>query len=191
MTIRIFGVKIAISYFFMTALLICIANDKSGIFIPLLFSICLHESSHLLFLCLFGAEIKEISLVPGSVGIIHTELNTKGEKLISLFAGPLSNLLASTVFYLFRFDKLFIINLLLSVLNLLPARGLDGGSIVYHFFEGKLAEDKINQILKLLSLTMFFIVAYIFVVLFLNKNLNYSLLLFSLYLLIPFFMKIT
>ena len=86
---------------------------------------------------------------------------------------------------------LFIINLLLSVLNLLPARGLDGGSIVYHFFEGKLAENKINQILKLLSLIMFFIVAYIFVVLFLNKNLNYSLLLFSLYLLIPFFMKIT
>ncbi len=191
MTFKILGVKFVISYFFMTALLIFIANDKSGIFIPLLFSVCLHELSHLAFLCLFGVKIREISLVPGSVGINHTELDTKAEKLICLFAGPLSNMLASAVFRILRLDTLFIINLLLSVLNLLPARGLDGGSIVCAFLEGKLSHDRINLILKLLSFVMALIVVGVFFILLYNNSVNYSLLLFALYLIIPFFMKIT
>ncbi len=191
MTFNVFGIKFVISYFFMTALLIFIANDKSGIFIPLLFSVCLHELSHLVFLCLCGVKIREISLVPGSVGINHTELDTKGQKLICLFAGPLSNMLASAVFRILRLDTLFIINLFLSVLNLLPARGLDGGSIVCALLEGKFSHDRISFILKLLSLIMALIIVGVFFILLYNNSVNYSLLLFALYLIIPFFMKIT
>ena len=191
MTIKIFGVKVIISYFFMTALLICIANDKSGIVIPLLFSICLHELSHLVFLCLFGVKIREISLVPGTVGITHTQLDTKAQKIICLLAGPLSNVLASAVFHLFSFDNLFMINLLLSILNLFPARGLDGGSIIYALLEGHLSQDKINITLRLFSLILTLIIVCVFFLLLYANQANYSLLLFALYLLIPLFMKIS
>ena len=102
---------------------------------------------------------KKINLIPGSIQIVRGFGVKKEGELFILLSGPLSNLLfAAFAFMLYYFLKVpfFIsfsaINLLIFAFNLLPVRGLDGGSIIYLMLTKVVSASKCEVILDILSL---------------------------------------
>ena len=102
-------------------------------------AVLIHEGGHLIAIVSFGVPIERFSLTPLGAEIISADpyLPYRKEIVISL-AGPMAGLLfcGGLVFLLRQvFSALilyfFFCNLFLSLFNLLPAKGLDGGRALF------------------------------------------------------------
>lgn len=191
MKLRFFGVKIEISYIFICALTLFIGADRSGLFIPILISVTLHEIAHITVLLFFGCRIRAINLAVGTLGIAYDDALTKSQKILSLFAGPLANLLLAGIFILLKNTELWAINLILAIYNLLPVSNLDGGEIIRTFLEGIKSNTVISKILNISSAVLALSVVTLFIALFVRGMENYSILLFAIYLILPLLFKKT
>lgn len=189
MSFKLFGVLFEISYIFACALVLFIAYDKTGIIIPLFVSILIHEFAHYIFLKLFKCKVKKVKLLVGTLGIEYSENLKDSEKLISLAAGPFANIIVSLIALNFKNELYFSVNLILAFFNLLPIKGLDGGDILEIFLKRFLPKKTI-EIIELIIAILFFIIL-LFAFLKYGKNLfsNYSLVLFLIYLILPFVLK--
>ena len=189
MSFKLFGVLFEVSYIFACGVVLFIAYDKSGMFIPLLISVIIHELSHILFLRLFCCKIKSVKLIVGTVGIEYYENLKDSEKLISLFAGPFTNLLCAIIFYNLKLDLYFSVNLILSLLNFLPIKGLDGGDILEIILK-RFIPKKIIEIIQF-SFSVIFFITIFFAFIKYGKDLisNCSIILFIIYLILPFILK--
>lgn len=119
-----------------------------------LLAVAIHEGGHVAFLFLFRVPIESFSLSPFGAEIRMRDpyLPYRKEILISL-AGPAAGLLAcgGMIFILRRnFSALpvyfFFCNLFLSVFNLLPAAGLDGGRAFFSFLCQIMREDAAKSV---------------------------------------------
>lgn len=102
-------------------------------------SVFLHEAGHLAALFYFNSPPKKMSLscLGANIELHDPFLSYKKEATVFL-AGPLAGIgaCAVTLFFLRRrFTRIgmlfFFFNLILSLFNLLPIRGLDGGGILH------------------------------------------------------------
>ncbi len=139
MRVKIFGIKFTVSYFFCAALCIMILCDRTGLFIPMILAVLIHECGHLVLMWIFDCAPTEIKLIPGSVQICAPVCDTKPTVMISL-AGPLANLVVFSVVFIscavFKdgyYLPFALVNLVYGVFNLLPFAGLDGGSAFEEF----------------------------------------------------------
>ena len=76
MKIRFLGTEIYISFLFMALICIMLATDRTGLLMPTLFAVLMHEIGHLFAMWLLDCEPKQIRLIPASVQI--TAPITKG-----------------------------------------------------------------------------------------------------------------
>ena len=189
MRFTLFGIDFFISYIFVCAFLIFMANDTSGQFIPLIFSVFVHEAGHIIMLFIFGQKLKRADLKIGAIRVEYSSYAIKSERIVALLAGPLSNLLLALIWHLFGNENLFYINIVLCVYNLLPIKGLDGGSIIEALSEGKISPKKIDLFLNLTTFAVAIFVLVGFFLLYKNSMSNYSLILFCIYLILPFIIK--
>lgn len=189
MKFHIFGVKVEISYVFICFLTLFISMDRSNLFLPVFFSIFLHEIGHIVPLFYFNCKIRELNLKIGAIGVIFDDNLTKLERIISQLSGPMTNLLLSGICLMFKYKLLWAINTILCIYNLLPVHYLDGGSIIKTSLSGIATEDKINTILSINTIILVFISIILFIFLYINGIRNYSLLLFALYLILPLIVK--
>lgn len=189
MKFNIFGVKVEISYVFVCFLTLFIGMDRSSLFLPVFFSVLLHELGHILPLFYFNCRIRELNLKIGTVGVVFDNNLTKLERIISQLSGPMSNLLLSGICLIFKNKQLWAINIILFIYNLLPVHYLDGGSIITTLLSGIVSEEKINIILSINTIILVFISLISFVFLYIKEIYNYSLLLFALYLILPLIIK--
>ena len=189
MNFKFFGVCVEISYIFACTLVLFIANDKTGVFLPFLISVIIHELAHILLLLIFGCKLKRVKLLFGTVGLEYEENIKDSEKLFSLAAGPFSNLLAAVAFFSLGFKTLFVINLVLAIYNLFPIKGLDGGDIL-EILLSRFATLKTIKIIQFTS-SLLILIPILFLAVLNAKVLftNYSLILFSLYLILQFVFK--
>jgi len=105
-------------------------------------AVLLHETGHLLALLAFGACPRRITLsLSGAKLVTHNPYLPYKKEAIVFLSGPLAGFLGCIfAFFLLRWHfteggmLFFSFNLLLSLLNLLPVRGLDGGGILYALF---------------------------------------------------------
>ena len=104
-----------------------------------LLAVLIHESGHLIAITLFRIPIEHFSLTPLGAEIVAADpyLPYRKEIIVSL-AGPMAGLLScgGLVFLLRQnFSPLilyfFFCNLFLSLFNLFPAKGLDGGRALF------------------------------------------------------------
>ncbi len=185
MKFKIGKTEIEISFLFTALLSVMVLFDGTGLIGYFLLAATVHEVAHLSVMCLLRSAPNKISLVPGGIFIIERSVNTLLEDSIILVSGPLANLIC---FFSFKGD-FSLLSLILFVYNILPIRGLDGGSLVYILINGlinsKIADIALNILTVLVSLM--FCVG--FIVLFLDGIQNYSLLIFSLYLISTVFLK--
>ncbi len=187
MRIKLFGINVYISYIFVCVITVFIATDKSGLFCPLLCSIILHETAHVIALFSFGCRIKKITLNVGTIGVDYSRDLSKTESIISLLAGPLVNMITAYVLYVADYMELFGVNFIVGFVNLLPVVGLDGGSVIETLFSGIIS----GRILTFLMFVISSISVLSLVVLnliFLGSNI--SVIIFCIYLILPIILKI-
>lgn len=187
MTFNVFGVKFELSYFFLSALTVFIAIDKTGMFLPMMVSILIHEFCHILFLKLYKCKITKLSLKIGTVGIRYQDRMSISQKIITLSAGPASNLIICIITYLLRFYSFSAINLILFLYNILPIKGLDGGELVYSLIQKNYGLSLADKVQTVLSITLIIVFIVIFILMYLGGVVNYSLLLFCIYLTVTLF----
>ncbi len=196
MKIKIFGINITISFLFCAMLSVLMLCDRTGMIAPMLIAVFLHELGHLLVMKYFGCAPNEIRLIPGSIRIVSPVCAQKHSVLISL-SGPFLNVLIFAVVYFsssvlcvdYYLDFAFI-NLVYGIFNLLPFYSLDGGSILEEIISTKFGAVKAQKILKVITVigAVLFLLTFMFLAL--KGNINYSVLVLSLYLILSVFVKL-
>ena len=196
MKIKLFGIKICISYWFVVIITIMLFSDRSGLVLPTICFALLHEAGHLIAMKILNCKPGEIVLSPGKIEIKNNAFcGLAGEALI-LLSGPLINLIFSSVFYIifciFGSDIPLIwsaVSLVMAVYNMLPITGLDGGRILYLLLNLLFGIKTAEVVVKTVSfLTAILILCYGIYSLH-TQNDNLSLLIFGCYLLILYVVK--
>ena len=117
MTAQFRNIRISISVWFAAVImLLCIFAPEGSALTGLLCSLA-HETGHLIFIKVFGAKVKSLSLgvygmrieCSGNLKVSHSK-----EAVIS-FAGPAVNILLSLAALIIHYTRLFYINALLAV----------------------------------------------------------------------------
>ena len=159
MRFRLFGTQIYVSFLFSAIIAFMIATDRTGLILPTLFAVAVHETGHLFAMWVTECEPKSIRLIPASVQLVR-KMSPKpnGEISVSIM-GPVANLLLFSVLYInYRlFGNITVLefaflNLIICIFNLLPVKGLDGGSILWEILIKKISEQKANIIITATSL---------------------------------------
>ena len=151
-----------------------IAIDRTGLIIPTLFAMFIHEGGHLLAMWAADCQPKAIRLIPTSVQITRGFSPKKhGEIAISL-CGPLANIILFsslfTNYLIFKSEQSLnfaLLNLVIALFNLLPVTGLDGGAIITivisKFTNIYKAESIVRIITVVFSLVAFLLGVYLWV----------------------------
>ena len=152
----------------MAVITILLATDRTGMAVPSLFAIGVHEIGHLFAMWLLECNPKRIKLIPASVQITsEITKKYKNDIIIALF-GPLVNFL---VFFVFYFNYLAyknqlvlcyaLLNLLIGAFNSLPVSGLDGGTILFSLIAKKTTLNRAILTLKTITvITAIFVIAF-------------------------------
>ncbi|MBR6502884.1 MAG: site-2 protease family protein [Clostridia bacterium] len=144
-----------------------IAIDRTGLIIPTLFAVFIHESGHLLAMWAADCQPKAVRLIPTSVQIIRGFSTKKYGETAIAFCGPAANMVL--FFVLFANYKFFgsefslnfaILNFVIAVFNLLPVSGLDGGTLLTLFIARFTNVYKAESIVRIVTVA-FAIVAFL------------------------------
>lgn len=129
-----------------------------------------------------------VKLNIGAVLVIHSDDISKGKKIISLLAGPISNLLLSSAAYILKNETYCAVNIILAVYNLLPVSGVDGGAVLETALQGHCTSKTVDRIafLSTVLICSIFVAVYFMFQKYFN---NYSILLLCLYILTPILLK--
>lgn len=197
MEFKFLGTKIYVSFLFAALVCFMIALDRTGIILPLIFSVLAHEAAHLAVMWITQCQPRSIRLIPASVQIIRGISTQKyGEELIAA-AGPAANILIALVFladYAFFKNtgilRISVVNFCTAAFNLLPVSGLDGGTLLSCLISRKTKDPyKGNRTVRIVTVFfgVFFFGAGVFLCL--RGNVNLSLFAVALYLILCAMMK--
>lgn len=196
MKFNFLGTKIYVSFFFMAAITLMLATDRTGYMLPTLFAVIIHEAAHLFVMWVQDSAPLSIRLIPASVQINQKfSFSPKNDILIAT-AGPAANLILSACLYFnyAAFGNLTVLyysllNLIIGLFNLLPVRGLDGGTILYTLICKWQGEDKAALIMRLITIILAVAVIFVAVTLAFSRKFNISFFIVGIYLLVMGLMK--
>ncbi|MDE1851157.1 MAG: site-2 protease family protein [Candidatus Micrarchaeota archaeon] len=172
---RIFGIRIELHWTFILFLLLPLLLQAYGLFlILLLLFICvlIHELTHSITAIKNGIGVSRIILLPiGGASIIDTTkiVNPRVEFNIAV-VGPLMSLFLGGIFGVLvvlmpagplaqMMQRLFVVNMALGLLNLLPAFPMDGGRVLRSYLERKMsAYDSTMVAIRVSKYTMALII---------------------------------
>lgn len=136
-----FKTIISVEFSFLAVIALLGLLESSACIYMSLASCILHEIGHLLALFSFGVGVKKIVLYGAGIKIVRDfSLVENKKEAIILLSGPLMNILAFCVFYLFKgenFKVFAVMNLATALFNLLPIKALDGGQLLFLIFDSK------------------------------------------------------
>lgn len=196
MKFNFFGTKIYISFLFAATLSFMLATDRTGLVIPTLFAVLIHEAGHLIAMWAGDCAPKEIRLIPASVQIVESLPRSQKVQAGIVLCGPLANIAVSMSLYInFYLSgsntslRFCLLNAVLAAFNLLPVSGLDGGRLlcmlICKFADLYTALKVVRIITAVLSVSAFFAG----VLLILHGKANISLFIVALYLAVCAVMK--
>ncbi len=176
--------------FFMLVTFILIISD-SEIALISLFSSFLHESGHIIAMCLSGDEIRSLSFSATGIRLdkdMEKAVSYNSEILISL-AGVGVNALISLIFYfcyLYTGELLFrnisLVNLLMGLFNLLPTEALDGARALYYSLLKYTSQEKADKTVVCTSVMTVIFLIIVAIILGLYGGTNFSLIIVIIYL---------
>ena len=173
MRIRLFGTQIYISFLFVALIALMLATDKTGLALPTLFAVVIHEIGHLF--------------------VTHRYNNDIAVAL----SGPTVNLILFGVLYInytaFKNQTVLyyaLINLIVGCFNLLPVIGLDGGTALFSIIAQKKDVNRAMLTLKIITLSVGTAILLLAVSLTLRGNINISVYIISIYLILSVLIKI-
>ncbi|MCQ2455074.1 MAG: hypothetical protein MJ090_02890 [Clostridia bacterium] len=197
MKFKLFGTEIYISFLFSAVIAFMLATDRTGLVLPTLFSALLHEAGHLIAMWICECEPKSIKLVPASISITRGFSKKRcGDFFVSL-SGPAVNLLMFGSLYInYLVTKngfslnCSLINLAIFVFNMLPVLGLDGG-VILKLILAKRFNDiyKAERIVRIITFVLGILLIILGITFIINGNLNISVLIVALYILVSAFIR--
>ncbi|MBO5321988.1 MAG: M50 family metallopeptidase [Clostridia bacterium] len=197
MKFKLLGSEIYISFLFVAVVALMLATDKTGLALPTLFAVSLHEMGHLLAMWIVGTPPKSIRLIPASVQITRSISSRYKNDIIVALSGPLVNFALFLTLYvnflIFKNEGILyysLINLIVGLFNLLPVTGLDGGTVLFSFIAKKKDINKAMLTLRIISLCLGAVCLFLAITLTLRGKLNVSVYIISAYLFLSVLIKI-
>lgn len=136
-----FKTIISVEFSFLAVIALLGLSESSACIYMSLASCILHETGHLLAMFSFGVGVKKIVLYGAGIKIVRDfSLVENKKEAVILLSGPLMNILAFAVFYMFdgeNFKVFAVMNLATALFNLLPIKALDGGQLLFLIFDSK------------------------------------------------------
>ncbi len=125
------GASVSISFWFLLLIAAAIYFGK-GTAIPLIVAIAIHELAHLGAIALCGYKIRSVKFTIKGIQIDISSQNKArlASELIISSSGPLVGLVTAWAFFVFNLPDYGYVSIVLSLFNLLPITGLDGGKIL-------------------------------------------------------------
>lgn len=189
MKFKLLGTEIYVSFFFAAVITIMLATDRTGLILPSLFAVLMHEFGHLFAMWLLDSNPKQIKLIPASVQISAPITSLYKNDIIIALMGPLVNIVLFIVLYInflaFKIEWVLncaLINLLIALFNLLPVSGLDGGTILFSLIAKNYDYNKACLSLKIITLTVAIAIIIAAVTLTFRGSFNISLYIIGIYL---------
>ena len=190
MRFKLLGTEFYISFFFAAVITAMIAFDRTGYILPLLFAVLMHEGGHLAAMWILDCAPKRVRLVPASVEITAKMTVSHKNEIAVALCGPLVNIILFITFglnYLVYKRSLSLIccliNLLIAAFNLLPVRGLDGGTVLFTLISRKNPE-KAGLVMRIINLSLAAVFIVTAVCLCFKGRFNISLFITGLYLIV-------
>lgn len=197
MKFKLLGSEIYISFLFVAVISLMLATDKTGLALPTLFAVSLHEIGHLLAMWIVGTPPKSIRLIPASVQITRSISSRYKNDIIVALSGPLVNFALFLTLYInyliFGNEGILyysLINLIVGLFNLLPVTGLDGGTVLFSVIAKKRDINRAMLTLRIISLCLGAVCLFLAITLTLRGKLNISVYIISVYLFLSVLIKI-
>lgn len=191
MKFKLFDTEIYLSFLFLAVITVMLATDKTGYMLPTLFAISVHEAGHLFMMWLLECAPKKIKLIPASVQISMSMSKRYRNDVLVALSGPLVNLVIFFTLYFNYFAYknetvlvFALLNLVIAIFNLLPVKGLDGGTVLFCFLCKNLDINKATLVMRLITLILASSVIVLAVILTLKQKVNISLYIMGIYLFI-------
>lgn len=190
MIFKLFNIEFQISVPFAVMFAFLLVTDKTGLMSASLLAVVLHEIGHLIWMkkCRTAPKLVKMSL--GGVLMVGSAFCTAKESISIALTGPIVNFLFTAVFYFFGvyFDNVLlaafgVVQFLVGAINLLPVKGLDGGTILTVLLE-KYCKRNVALIVKLVSFCVSVGVLVLGIAVAVKNTSNPSLLLLGIYLII-------
>lgn len=189
MKFKLFGTEIYISFLFTAVLALMLAFDRTGLIMPMLFAVMMHELGHLFAMWVTDCAPKRIKLIPASVQITRSITHSERNDILIAVCGPAVNFVLFLSFYFnylaFKNENVLyyaLLNLIIGLFNSLPVIGLDGGTVLFSALARKIDYNRAVLILKGISLTVALAVAAAAVILTVKGHTNPSMYIMALYL---------
>ena len=196
MKFKLFGTEIYISFLFGAVIAVMLATDRTGMALPSLFAVFMHEMGHLFCMWVQDSSPKSIKLIPASVQL-NTGIGSSYKKdIIVALCGPAVNFVLfftlfinylafknePTLYYALR-------NLIIGGFNMLPVKGLDGGTVLFSILAIKLDLNRAMLIMRLVTLFIAAIALVTAITLTLRGKVNVSLYIIAIYLIVMSIIK--
>lgn len=189
MKFRFFGTEIYISFLFCAVVCFMLVIDRTGLVIPTLFAVFIHESGHLLAMWAADCQPRAIRLIPSSVQIVRGFSPKRCGEVAITVCGPAANLVIFGVlianYYIFNSEQSLIfslLNLVIAVFNLLPVSGLDGGALLTAAIARFTDIYKAERIVRIITAIFAFVAFLLGVYLWVSGTVNISVFIVAMYL---------
>lgn len=191
MKLKILGIDIYVSVAFCAIITLMLVIDRTGSIIPLLAGTAVHELGHLIAMRNQKNPVKKIMLIPAALLIVGGVTSSDKEEINTVSAGPIANIAVGGFFLLLFWvigkEMLLlyaVIQLALAVFNLLPVKGLDGGTLLFIALRRKMELSTAELLVKIISFVLSAGLAILGALLFVTVPQNPSLLICGIYLVI-------
>lgn len=196
MKFKLFGTEVYVSFLFIGVITLMLCFDKTGFILPMLFSVFVHEFGHLFMMWVTGETPLKIRLIPASVQIVSGFSGGYRRDVLVALSGPVMNFVFFGVFY-YNYAcfgnectlMFSVLNLIIGVFNLLPVKGLDGGTVVYSLLSRVWTPYKALFCVRCITAFLGAVALAGAVILSVSGKLNVSLYIMALYLIITAIIK--
>ncbi len=189
MKLKFFGTEVYISFLFCAVLCFMLVIDRTGLIIPTLFAVFIHESGHLLAMWAAECQPKAIRLIPTSVQIIRGFSPKRCGEAIIAICGPAANIVVFGAllanYCIFKNEQSLnfaTLNLVIAIFNLLPVSGLDGGTLLTIFITKFTDVYKAENIVQIITMIFAAIIFLLGVYLWASGTVNISMFIVAVYL---------
>ena len=191
MKFKLLGTEIYISFLFAALITLMLATDRTGLVLPTLFAVLMHEIGHLFAMWVSECAPKRIRLIPASVQITSPLTKRYRNDIIIAVCGPLVNfILFFTLYFNYMVYKKDItlyyalLNLTIGLFNSLPVCGLDGGTVLKTIIAKRKGPDKAAICLKIITIITALLIITAAIILTINHKFNMSLFIIGIYLIV-------
>ena len=181
----------------MAVVSVMLLSDRTGMALPCFFAVLMHEMGHLFCMWILDNSPKSVRLIPASVQITNSFSGSYKKDLTVALMGPCVNILLFFTFYfnylVFRNESTLyyaVINLIIGLFNLLPVKGLDGGTILFCLLSKKYDYNRCCLVIKLLTFAIAIITLITAITLTIGGKINISLYIIAIYLFVTVLLKI-